>query len=464
MRALGWEGETEPLYHHALALYEQVDGTQKYQAHCLHNLATTLHNLGREGETEPLYHHALALYEQVDGTQKYQAHCLHNLATTLHNLGREGETEPLLRRALALYEQIDGTEKDQANCLHDLAITVRRLGRAGEAEPLLRRALALYEQIDGTQEYRAGCLRALAQAVTGEGRLREALDLYRRALALYGALANTHTDQAACLTDLARTTADLEHPHQAETLYQRALALYDTLDDAHEDHARCLQGLADCLSRMGNRTKDAQRALEKALDILDTTPDPDAGPALRLDIECDLALASTRLGEHTRAQLHAQTAHRLAQHTTIAAPTAQWVNTVHAIVLRAQAHATTDPARRRDTLARALDHALPAALYDDERRYQLTSPAKRRAWTHNRAQHSMNQALTLAAELDNAPLLAELVAKWRTTGTLTTTTPTTADPDTLTRAPGPALIMPHPRTTPLHTHPLLHNRPHTHYK
>ena len=79
----------------------------------------------------------------------------------------------------------------------------------------------------------------------------------------------------------------------------------------------------------------------------------------------------------------------------------------------------------------------------------------------------MNQALTLAAELDNAPLLAELVAKWRTTGTLTTTTtttPTTADPDTLTRAPGPALIMPHPRTTPLHTHPLLHNRPHTHYR
>ena len=255
--------------------------------------------------------------------------------------------------------------------------------------------------------------------VTGEGRLREALDLYRRALALYGALANTHTDQAACLTDLARTTADLEHPHQAEALYQRALALYEGIDDAEEDHARCLQGLADCLTQMGNRTKDAQRALEKALDILDTTPDPDAGPALRLDIECDLALASTRLGEHTRAQLHAQTAHRLAQHTTIAAPTAQWVNTVHAIVLRAQAHATTDPARRRDTLARALDHALPAALYDDERRYQLTSPAKRRAWTHNRAQHSMNQALTLAAELDNAPLLAELVAKWRTTGTLT---------------------------------------------
>ena len=152
-----------------------------------------------------------------------------------------------------------------------------------------------------------------------------------------------------------------------------------------------------------------------------------------------------------------------------AAADIQRANTIHAHLLHAKAHATTDPRLRRDTLRQALDHALPAALYDDERRYQLTSPAKRRAWTHNRAQHSMNQAIALAAELDNAPLLAELVAKWRTTGTLTTTTATTttnadADPDTLTRAPGPALIMPHPRTTPLHTHPLLHNRPHTHYR
>ena len=331
---------------------------------------------------------------------------------------------------------------------------------------MLRHALALYEQVDGTEEDRARCLRALAQAVTGEGRLREALDLYRQALALYGALANTHTDQAQCLTDLARTIADLEHLPQAETLYHQALALYEGIDDAHEDHARCLQGLADCLTQMGNRTKDAQRALEKALDILDQD-NKDETLAQRLDILCDLARADLFTNDHVLARIHARHALILTRNPTISEADTHRANTTYAIVLRAQAHATTDPARRRDTLARALDHALPAALYDDERRYQLASPAKRRAWTHNRAQHSMNQALTLAAELDNAPLLAELVAKWRTTGTLTTTTTTTntdAEPDTLTRAPGPALIMPHPRTTPLHTHPLLHNRPHTHYK
>ena len=294
------------------------------------------------------------------------------------------------------------------------------------------------------------------------GRDDSRMALYRRALALYGALANTHTDQAACLTDLARTTADLEHLPQAETLYHQALALYDTLDEAHEDHARCLQGLATCLTQMGNRTKDAQRALEKALDILDQD-NKDETLTQRLDILCDLARADLFTNDHVLARIHARHALILTRNPTISEADTHRANTTYAAVLRAQAHATTNPARRRDTLARALDHALPAALYDDERRYQLTSPAKRRAWTHNRAQHSMNQALTLAAELDNAPLLAELVAKWRTTGTLTTT-PTTADPDTLTRAPGPALIMPHPRTTPLHTHPLLPNRPHTHYK
>ena len=127
----------------------------------------------------------------------------------------------------------------------------------------------------------------------------------------------------------------------------------------------------------------------------------------------------------------------------------------------------------------ALEHALPAALFDDEYRYQLSSPTKRRAWITNRAQPSMNLALTIAARLGEAALVAELVAKWRMVGSLATTPAArnsedlllntmpdlTPEPDeTLTRTPGPNLVLPHPRTTPLYQHPTIADRPRAHYR
>ena len=127
----------------------------------------------------------------------------------------------------------------------------------------------------------------------------------------------------------------------------------------------------------------------------------------------------------------------------------------------------------------ALNHALPAALFNDEYRYQLTSPTKRRAWITNRAQPSMNLALTIATRLGEAALVAELVAKWRMVGSLATTPAarnsddplltlvpnSTPEPDeSLTRTPGPNLILPHPRTTPLYQHPTIADRPRAYYR
>ena len=127
----------------------------------------------------------------------------------------------------------------------------------------------------------------------------------------------------------------------------------------------------------------------------------------------------------------------------------------------------------------ALNHALPAALFNDEYRYQLTSPTKRRAWITNRAQPTMNLALTIAARLGEAALVAELVAKWRMVGSLAATPAarnsddplltlvpnSTPEPDeTLTRTPGPNLVLPHPRATPLYQHPTIADRPRAYYR
>ena len=91
----------------------------------------------------------------------------------------------------------------------------------------------------------------------------------------------------------------------------------------------------------------------------------------------------------------------------------------------------------------------------------------------------MNLALTIAARLGEAALVAELVAKWRMVGSLATTPAarnsddillntmpdfTPGADETLTRTPGPNLVLPHPRTTPLYQHPTITNRPRAHYR
>ena len=127
----------------------------------------------------------------------------------------------------------------------------------------------------------------------------------------------------------------------------------------------------------------------------------------------------------------------------------------------------------------ALKQAVSAALFNDEYRYQLSSPTKRRAWVTNRAQPSMILAIALAGVLEEASLVAELVAKWRMVGSLaaipaarnsdifliTTMPDFTPEPEeTLTRTPGPNLVLPHPRTTPLYQHPTIADRPRAHYR
>ena len=81
--------------------------------------------------------------------------------------------------------------------------------------------------------------------------------------------------------------------------------------------------------------------------------------------------------------------------------------------------------------------------------------------------------------LGDAPLVAELVAKWRMVGSLaampaarnsddpllTMVPNSTPEPDeTLTRTLGPNLVLPHPRATPLYQHPTIADRPRAHYR
>ena len=356
---------------------------------------------------------------------------------------------------------------------------MNNLGRGVETEPLYRQAIHLCEGTSGTEQIHASCLQRLASVVTskGEGHLREALELYDHARALYEKIADSDADQAHCLTQQADITTHLGHLPDAEALYHQALALYEHTNTPIE-HATCLQHLANCLSHMPNRTTDTLKTLDNALDILAHTNTSETATQ-RLDILLSLTHTHLINGDHFLAQVHAHAALDLSHHPTISHADAHHAHFTYAAVLHAQAHATTNPEHAKNLLTQALNHALPTALFDDEYRYQLTSPTKRRAWITNRAQPSMILAIALAGVLEEASLVAELVAKWRMVGSLAATPAArnsedplintmpdlTPEPDeTLTRTPGPNLVLPHLRTAPLYQHPTIADRPRAHYR
>ena len=433
--------------------------------------------MGKPADAEPLYRQALTLYQTAPKTERNQADCLFNLATTLRDLGKPAQAEPLYRQALTLYQTIPGTENEQVTCLFNLANTLHNLGRSVETEPLYRQAIQLCESIDGTEQVHASCLRNLASILTtkGDGHLREALTLYHQALTLYKTLTDSDIDQAHCLTQQGLITTHLGHLADAETYYHQALTLYKHTNTPIE-HATCLQHLANCLSHMPNRTTDTLKTLDNALDILTHTNKSETATQ-RLNILLSLTHTHLITGDHFLAHIHANAALDLC--TNINQTDTHRAHFTYAAVLQAKANTTTNTKHQKDLLTQALTHALPTALLNDEYRYQLSSPAKRRAWITNRAQPSMNQALDIAARLGDAPLVAELVAKWRMVGSLaampaarnsddpllTMVPNSTPEPDeSLTRTPGPNLVLPHPRATPLYQHPTIADRPRAHYR
>ena len=258
----------------------------------------------------------------------------------------------------------------------------------------------------------------------------QATTLFEQALTLYQDIPYTEENQANCLHHLANTLFLLGKPADAEHYYRQALTLYRGVPNTEEYQATCLNNLASRLPTY-KELSHTEALYHRAFTLFQTIPGTEYEQATIL-----YNLARTPLSQGKLDQ-----AESLYQD--------------------------------------ALNHALPTALFDDEYRYQLSSPTKRRAWITNRAQPTMNLALTIAARLGEAALVAELVAKWRMVGSLATTPAarnsedplltlmpnSTPEPDeTLTRTPGPNLILPHPRTTPLYQHPTIADRPRAHYR
>ena len=230
--------------------------------------------------------------------------------------------------------------------------------------------------------------------------------------------------------NLAINLNRLEEPDKAAPLYRQALTLFRSISGTERDQANCLNNLATCMLNL-RKLSHAESLYYQALTLYQKIPGTEYEQATST-----YSLATTLLSQ-----------------------------------------GKLDPTEA--LYQEALKQAVSAALFNDEYRYQLSSTTKRRAWVTNRAQPSMILAIALADVLEEASLIAELVAKWRMVGSLatmpaarnsdifliTTMHDFTPEPEeTLTRTPGPNLVLPYLRTTPLYQHPTIADRPRAHYR
>ena len=107
---------------------------------------------------------------------------------------------------------------------------------------------------------------------------------------------------------------------------------------------------------------------------------------------------------------------------------------LHASMLCTEARFRENEQEAAELLEESLPMALEAALRMDRARFRLAKPSQREAWIRNRAEDVMDLAIRLAAELNRAELVSDLIATWRTVGVLdlqiSTRSPEPGDLDT----------------------------------
>ena len=415
-----WRGALER-FERALALYRGVSGSERNQANCLFNSGVVLGELGDWRGALERYERALALYRGVSGSEHDQANCLSNSGIALGKLGDLRGALERYERALALYRGVSGSEHDQAACLSNSGVALDELGDLRGALERYERALALFRGGSGSERNQANCLFNSGNVLGELGDLRGALEYYELALALYREIPGSERNQANCLHNSGAALGELGDLRGALERYKRALTLLDQYTpeadriEAERTGARCVLGIGACLINLDEAVfpDHFTRALEvfRRPEHVDHTK---ADQASCLTSIGGCRSATGDLNGAVDAYQQAQELHREAGHPEKATE----INVPLARVLKRKAAAIDSIFERCALLEESLNLTIEAALYLDRSRFRLDRLDDRQRWFRAHAQSTMDLALEVAAELDRPHLISDLIATWRTVGTL----------------------------------------------
>jgi tetratricopeptide (TPR) repeat protein len=295
LQRVGYPAEAAEQYEKALAICEQIQGTDHIEGAALRsNLAPIYQKLKKNVEAEAHLNKALAICDAKVAKDSPQTVAVLRLTGDFYRqTGQPAKATPVLARLLAVQRAKYPAEDPRVTlAVNDLGVAYDEAGVYGPSEALLRENLAVREKSLGKDHPHALLsLQNLAHVYMNMERCEEALPLYgdwlERNARGYG---EKHPAMEIILICLATCHRKLGHDAEAEKVYVRCLARHEQIagkDDAQT--AQLLRELAGVRMNSGpSGLAKARQCAERAVRISRTVSGAD---------DAETGRAASRLGE-----------------------------------------------------------------------------------------------------------------------------------------------------------------------
>lgn len=230
------------------------------------NQAVLLSDQGRDREAEAAYRAAL----DVAGDELVRAKIETNLGTLYQRQDRYPKAETMFRTALQLREKyLPASDVDLAYSQNNLAEVYRVEGRDLDARGLMERAVRNLRTFHADAPGVPIILTNFAIVLCRFNQAEKAEELLRSALSIYEVRNQTGSrDYGITLNNLGEVLELKRNFGDAAPFYEQAIAVFDRMGQAgRTDLAATLANAGELYQRM-DRMDDADRAEQRALDLL----------------------------------------------------------------------------------------------------------------------------------------------------------------------------------------------------
>ena len=398
-----------------------VEDELRRQAKKSFDTGMTAFRRGDYSEALSAFDDALELCQDISGSECGQADCLHGSGIVLGEMGDLREALGCYEQALVLYREVPGNECGQADCLYNIGVALGGLGDSRGALKCYERALILFQGVPDSGRAQAECLFNRGAMLNELGDWRGALGCFERSLTSFQGVPGSEREQADCLYGSGVSLSELGDCWGALGYFDRALVLLgkgvveaDRVE-AERTGACCLQGIGNCLIELNEAVFPDHFA--RALDVFRRPEHVDHTKADQASCLRSIGNGRSATGDLNGAVEAYQQAQDL--YRQVGQPErATEINVPLARVLKRKAAAIDSIFERLALLEESLNLTVEAALSLDRARFRLDRLDDRQRWFQAHARSTMDLALEVAAELGRPHLISDLIATWRTVGTL----------------------------------------------
>lgn len=403
---------TESLHHFttALDIAKTMRDSLELQGIIRRHMANVLEDKGDTDQALAVCGQALEDLRTA-GSEPYEIYQTTVDLATVHIVRDEYTTAvDLLHEAINGFESLPGAESAIAYARASLANALRFLGRFAEAERQYALADGMF-RMSGRRSSIAYNLQNSAVNYAEQGKWEAADRAYAEALSKFEELGVSDYETGRTLMNHSETIRLTGDPERAEAVCRRAIAVLDRAEEAGRLLGMAYTALGCCLKDQ-QRLFDAEKALAESIRLIAHN---EGSSYSRAHAEMNLGVVVAKRLRFDEAAAHFERARenflRCGMHYE-----ANLVNREEANALQRESERADDAEKKDALLVEALSLAVRAAVDADERRFQFPASDARMRWIQRVAEPSRELALSLAADAQDAGLVSELVASWRTSG------------------------------------------------